>query len=370
LADASGRIVIRTGRQPVGTLLPADQIEAGTPVLVDGVVVGTVLPPIGELETFGFEPDSPGYHYVAATRSAFLWGLALALVLALALGIVLASRAVRPLQALTDAAARVADGDRDARVEVRSADEVGQLATAFNAMSVRLAESDALRERMTADISHDLRTPLTAIVGTLEAMQDGSLPATSERLGSALGEALRMSRLVDDLHTLALVDAQELSIHLEPVEPRMVLDHVARLYEAASGAEGIELVVESDPLPALQADPDRLVQVLGNLVGNAIRHTPEGGRITLRARSDGGKIALAVADTGEGIPPDVLPIVFERSVRADAARSEPGSGLGLSIVRSLVEAMGGRVEAASSMGEGTTMTIWLPFETAAKTPVR
>lgn len=366
--DASGRTVIRYGPTPAGTQLSADQLEGGTPVVVDGDTLGRVLPPLRVPESFAFPPDSPGSHYAKAIQSALLWGLGLALGLAIVLGVVLASRAVRPLRDLTDAAGRIADGEREARVDVRSSDEIGQLAATFNAMSARIAEANALRERMTADIAHDLRTPLTAIMGTLEAVQDGSLPLTTARIQAALGEAMRMSRLVDDLHTLALMDAQELPVYPEVLDPAEVLRHVAQSYEAAIRSAGLELAVEAEGAPRLRADPDRLVQALGNLIGNAIRHTPEGGRITLRAWGEGGEVGLAVADTGEGIPPDVLPIVFERSVRADAARSGTGSGLGLSIVRSLVEAMGGRVEAASSLGEGTTMTLWLPCAPASRQP--
>lgn len=368
LVDASGRTVIRYGPTPAGTRLSADQLEGGTPVVVDGDTLGRVLPPLRVPESFAFPPDSPGSHYAKAIQSALLWGLGLALGLAIVLGVVLASRAVRPLRDLTDAAGRIADGEREAQVEVRSSDEIGQLAATFNAMSARIAEANALRERMTADIAHDLRTPLTAIMGTLEAVQDGSLPLTTARIQAALGEAMRMSRLVDDLHTLALMDAQELPVYPEVLDPAEVLRHVAQSYEAAIRSAGLELAVEAQGAPRLRADPDRLVQALGNLIGNAIRHTPEGGRITLRAWGEGGEVGLAVADTGEGIPPDVLPIVFERSVRADAARSGTGSGLGLSIVRSLVEAMGGRVEAASSLGEGTTMTLWLPCAPASRQP--
>lgn len=364
LVDVSGRTVIRYGPTPIGTQLSEDLLEEVTPVVVEGAMVAYVLPPLNPPDTFEFAPDSPGAHYADAIQSAFLWGLLLAVGLAIALGIVLASRAARPLQDLTDAAARVAEGDRATRVEVRSSDEIGQLAAAFNTMSARIAEANALRERMTADISHDLRTPLTAIMGTLEAVHNGSLPLTPARVQAALGEAMRMSRLVDDLHTLALMDAHELPIYPDVLDPVEVLRHVAQSYEASVRAAGLELAMEAQGAPSLWADSDRLVQALGNLIGNAIRHTPEGGRITLRAWGEGAEVGLAVEDTGEGIPPDVLPIVFERSVRADAARSGTGSGLGLSIVRSLVEAMGGRAEAASSMGEGTTITLWLPRASA------
>ncbi len=368
LADADGRVVLPFDGLPPGATIPPERLADGLPVTVDGRRVGTAFTrdAVGVLGSF--PPDSPEARFVRASTQALAWATALSVLLALALGAWLGTRAARPLASLAAASRRIAGGELGARVAVESSDEVGQLADAFNAMSARLAEAHRLRTQMTADVSHDLRTPLTTILGTLEAIRSGALPATPARIAAAHDEAQRLRRLVDDLHTLALADARDLPLRLEPLDAGAVLAHVATAFEAEALAAGVALVVEAAGAPGVVADRDRLVQALGNLVGNALRHTPVGGRVTLAARADGAPegapegdaVALSVADTGEGIAADVLPRVFERSVRGDASRAGGGAGLGLSIVRSLAEAMGGTATADSRVGAGTTITLRLP----------
>ena len=361
LADLDGRLLLPYAGLHRGDVLPPDLLAEGRPLLVDGETVGFTFVPDDPVPVLSRIPDgSPEAHFLRATAAALAWGLAGGLVLALALGVWLAGRIVGPIRQLTAAADRVALGDLGQAVPVRADDEVGRLADAFNAMSARLAEATALRRRMTADLSHDLRTPLTAILGTLEAIRDGALPATTERIAVAHAEAARLNRLVEDLHTLALADARELGVHARPVEVGDALRRAARAFDPEASAAAVGIDVNALDGLWVEADPDRLAQILGNLLGNALRHTPRGGRVTLRARPDGSGVEVAVIDTGEGIPPDVLPVVFERSVRADAARASGSAGLGLSIVRSLAEAMGGRARAESALGEGTTVTVWLP----------
>jgi signal transduction histidine kinase len=244
---------------------------------------------------------------------------------------------------------------------VRSRDEVGRLSEAFNAMSGRLAEAHALRRQMTADVAHDLRTPLAILTGYLEALRDGVLAPSPERFATMHDEAVHLGRLVEDLHTLALADAGEIRLRREPVAVAPLLARTMAAFAPEAMARGVTLTSDAPAgLPPLMADPDRLAQVLGNLMRNALRHTPAGGRVTLVARPHPDGLAVIVADTGEGIPPDVLPRVFERTVRADAARGDGGSGLGLAIVRSLVEAHGGTASVASPPGDGTTVTLLLP----------
>lgn len=361
LADADGRVTRAFDDYATGDLLPPDVLATGRAVEADGRRIGTAfVPDDAAVHLDPFPASSPEARFVASSTAALWWALAGALAAAIALAFWLSGRTVRPLRDLTAAARRIADGDLRQTVDAPAGDEVGTLAAAFNAMSARLDTATALRRRMTADISHDLRTPLTAVLGTLEAIQTGALPATPERLATVYAEAQRLGRLIDDLHTLALADADELSVHVARVEPVETLHRVARGFEAEASAAGVALTVEDVPSPPLAADPDRLAQVLGNLVSNALRHTPAGGWIVLGVRPVPEGVALSVADTGVGIPPDVLPVVFERSVRADDARSGAGAGLGLSIVRSLAEAMGGTATAASEPGAGTTVTVTLP----------
>ena len=361
LTDPSGRIVLPFDGAARGEAVSPEALAEGHPVEVDGRRVALAFVPADAADRLDTYPaTSPEARFLASSTPA-LWGaLAAALAVAVALALWLSERTVRPIRDLTLAARRIADGDLRQSVEATTDDEVGQLATAFNDMSARLDEATDLRRRMTADLSHDLRTPLTAVLGILEAVQTGALPATPPRLATAHAEAQRLGRLIEDLHVLALADAQELPIHLGSVDPPEALRRTAGAFEARAADAGVRLIVRADAAPSASADADRLGQVLGNLVSNALRHTPDGGTIMLDAHAVDGGVALTVADTGEGIPADVLPVVFERSVRADAARSGPGAGLGLSIVRSLAEAMGGTVTAASTPGTGTTMTVTLP----------
>lgn len=366
LADSSGRVILSFDDYERGAMLDAGTLARGEAIEVEGRTVGTAFVPADAADALpAFPPTSPEARFIRASSTALLWALAGALALAVGLGFWLTSRTVRPLRHLTDAAGRIASGELRQRVAVETEDEVGQLAAAFNAMSERLAEATALRKQMTADISHDLRTPLTAVLGILEATAAGALPATPERLATAHAEAERLRRMIDDLHTLALADAGELSVYPSPFEAADALHHVARSFEAEASGAGVALSVTVPEALTLVADPDRVTQILGNLVGNALRHTPPGGQITLAAGAAGDTVALRVIDTGEGIPPETLPTVFERATRADASRSGTGSGLGLSIVRSLAEAMGGSAEIESAHGMGTTVTVRLPSASSA-----
>jgi signal transduction histidine kinase len=217
---------------------------------------------------------------------------------------------------------------------------------------------------MTADIAHDLRTPLSVITGYLESLRDGVLKPTPERLGVLHGEAQHLNRLVDDLRTLSLADANELPLMRLPTAPQAVLERAAAAYRHQASRRNIALTTGCEPgAPEVFADPDRLAQVMGNLVSNALRYTPDGGCIQLTARREGDGAVFEVRDNGAGMAPDVLPRVFERFYRGDGARPQPDgeSGLGLAIAKSIVELHGGRIGAASNgPGQGSAFTIWLP----------
>jgi signal transduction histidine kinase len=282
--------------------------------------------------------------------------------IALLLGIWMARTLSRPVHELTAASRAMSRGELDQRVPVRSKDELGELADSFNQMSAGLARSNRLRKQMTADIAHELRNPLTVIGGYVESMRDGVLPATPERFDAIEAEVRHLQRLVDELRTLSLADAGELTIRPQPVAVADLLERQASAHQAGARQKGITLIVDLEPgLPALRVDPDRMAQVLGNLVGNALQHTPEGGRIVLFARREAGVVALGVRDNGEGISPEALPHIFDRFYREDAARQEGGSGLGLAIVKAIVELHGGQVRAVSAgKGAGCEIEVLLP----------
>ncbi|MEU5228854.1 HAMP domain-containing sensor histidine kinase [Streptomyces anulatus] len=311
----------------------------------------------------------PGFD-LSPTNTARIAGAA-ALVLALTVGasVFAGARLVRPLHALTGAAQRMRDGEQPESVPVSGDDEVGRLAAAFNDMSAHRARLEEQRKAMVSDVAHELRTPLSNIRGWLEAAQDGLADPDPAFVSSLLEEAVLLQHIIDDLQDLAAADAGVLRLHPESVEIRELLSQVAAAHQARAENAGVTLAVTATaPGPTLRADPVRLRQAVGNLVSNAVRHTPEGGRVTLRAyahEEGDGAVLVEVTDTGTGIPPEDLPHVFDRFWRAEKSRSRRtgGSGLGLAIVRKLVEAHGGTVDATSVEGEGSTFVLRLPGTT-------
>ena len=287
--------------------------------------------------------------------------LAVVVVLLVAVAVVGATlgRAVRPLASIAGAAERLADGEAGVRVEVEGRGAVRRLAISFNGMAERLDRSRADRQALLADVTHELRTPLQVIAGSTEAMIDGVHPRDDAHLAPILAETAVMDRLLDDLRTLSLAEAGALPLHREESDLRRLLVDVAASHASAAREAGIALAADDDlPAPA-SVDPVRVREVLGNLVVNALRHTPAGGTVRLSVRADGPWAEITVADTGEGIAPADLDRVFDRfQRRVDGG----GSGLGLTIARDLVAAHGGtiRVESDGVPGRGTTVRVRLP----------
>ena len=352
LVDSQGNIVIPLPNYPLGS-----HVDAARLVTVNGQVVGTILTPPSPP---GLTPEESAY--LQRTDLALLLASGGALQVAVLVGLLLARTLTRPLQALIQATHRMAGGEMGLEVAVRSSDEIGELATAFNQMSRELARAIQVRRQMTADIAHELRTPLTVIAGYIESMADGVLAPTPERLAVIYAEIEHLQHLVGDLRTLSQADAGELSLHKQPVAPEELIQRAQAAFGHRAEQKGITLEVQPDgKAPPVVVDEIRMTQVLSNLLSNALRYTPAGGRIVLGATARGDGVDLSVHDTGQGIPPADLPFVFNRFYRADKSRSDEGeSGLGLAIVKALVEAHGGTIEALSELGRGTTMRIHLP----------
>ena len=296
-------------------------------------------------------------------------GLALALpLLAMAIAVGAFRRIAIPLVDVMAASDAIAEGDLSARVPVpkHGPDDFGRLAESFNRMAEELERADQQRRNLTADVAHELRTPLHIIQGNLEGVLDGVYEPTEEHVNATLDETRALARLVDDLRTLSLAEAGQLPLVWEPMDVTELLADVATSFSGQAEAAGIDLRVEigeDSPLGEINADAGRLDQVLSNLLGNALRHTPSGGTITLRAEAIDDGVRILVHDTGEGIPPEDLPYIFDRFWRGDPSRSHAGgagSGLGLAIARQLVQAHGGRISAESQPAQSTTFTIELP----------
>jgi two-component system sensor histidine kinase BaeS len=383
LTDAEGRVVANTAGARIGQTLPEADIASGAALEVNGARVGTLIAQggmrIGDNGMMGGASIDPGpdnaERDLLARVNRAIWLAALAAGgAALVVGGLLAYGLVRPIRQLTAATGAVARGDLAQRVAAKSNDEIGELAASFNSMADNLQKAEQLRRDMTADIAHELRNPLAILQGNLEAMVDGVIPPTPEDLQPLFDQTRLLTRLVDDLRTLALAEAGQLSLSRVLTDPARLVRSVVAQFAPQAEAKRITLRAEmSADLPTLTLDSQRVEQVLGNLISNAIRHTPEGGRIECRVSRDKSSTAphptlvtFTVTDTGAGIPPEALPHIFERFYRVDRSRSraEGGTGLGLAIAKQLVEAHGGRIWATSEINQGTTVTFTLPLVTS------
>jgi len=358
LVDQQGRAVTAGLGYGVGDTVPPKAITRGKPIQVDGNVVGVVL-----TDSRVSTRLSPRPSFLLDFYRALGVGALGATCAALLTSVLLAHSLTRPIREITTATQAMAKGDLEQRIPVRSKDELGTMAESFNQMSAELARAEGTRKQMTADIAHELRTPLSLILGHAEALSDGVLPPSAESFDIIYDEAQRLARLVEDLRTLSLFDAGELPLYPKPVAPADLLERAVAAYRPQAGEHGIELVIStSAALPEVVVDPDRIGQVLSNLLSNALRHTPDGGRIVLAATATGNEARFTVQDSGPGIAPQDLERVFDRFYRADRSRSrgEGGSGLGLAISRSLVQSHGGRIWAESTPEQGATFSFTLP----------
>jgi signal transduction histidine kinase len=320
-------------------------------------------------EALGVVPDSVMRHLDSAFGDALLLSLAVAVgasaATAAAISWFLTARIVRPVTALAAASRRVARGSYVERVAVPTNDEIGSLAAAFNEMAEALESTERRRRELLSDVAHELRTPVATLNGYVEGLRDGVVAADARTWEILHAETLRLGRLVDDLQRVSRAEEHQLELRRDRREPRQLLAEAARSFAAAFEEKGVELsVCGGPPLPGVDVDPDRIAEVLSNLLSNALRHTPAGGAVVLSAAAataDG--VTLTVSDSGDGIPEDALGRVFERFYRADSARSRErgGSGIGLTIARAIAEAHGGALRVESDgLGLGSRFVLTLP----------
>ena len=359
LVDAN-RIIVFTGSEhPPGGLATKDEISQGFPIEVDGKLVGwlTISPrlPPGDI-------GGPERNFLSAINQVLLISAVLASIIALVLGVALARTLTRPIRDLTHATQAIAGGELGTQVPIRSRDELGGLADSFNKMSTDLAKATQARRQMTADIAHDLRSPLSVILGYTEALSDAKLEGTPEIFEIMHKEAGLLNRLIEDLRTLSLADAGELVLFPQMISPGVILERAASAYRPLCEQKGINLELRIEPnLPDVFVDPERMNQVLGNLLTNALRYTSANGHIVLGASGSLHDVELQVQDDGIGIPVEQQPFVFDRFYRADRARTHNNeTGLGLAIAKSIVEAQGGTIRLQSVPGMGALFTISIP----------
>lgn len=361
IADASGRVVYDDDGRSVGAMLTADALNQAIPISSNGQTVGYVLfraPP--GMDTL---LQASAETFLSQLRGTLVIAGLLAGVLSIVLGIVLSRTLSAPLATLAQAAHRFAARDWEQRVPVRGAQEIAEVSTAFNKMADELQRQELARRSMIADIAHELRTPLTVMQGNLRAMLDDVYPLERGEIATLYDETRLLARLVDDLRELAMADAGQLALNCAEINLREVLENAAANFSIAADAQGAQVeLLPPGNLPHVRADSDRVAQVLRNLLANALRHTSEGGTITLAAQPQEKFVRVTVRDTGEGIAPGDIPHIFERFYRADKsrARGTGGTGLGLAIAKAWIEAMGGKIGVESEPGKGSTFWFTLP----------
>jgi len=383
VADSDGLVVGDTGNDWVGETATDVGLTGGTAIAASGDDVGDVY-------LFStFTRGGPGYGHGAASQQSTvsneqnfldrvnMWLAIVAIitaVVALALGGILMWQITRPVKSLVTGAKQVADGNLAYRVDIKSKDELGDLGRSFNTMAANLEEAEIDRRRMIADITHELRTPVTIIDGTVDGIQDGVFPADKEHLDAIKEQTALLTRLTADLRDLSLADSGQLKLQLAATDMVDLVRRKISTFAVPAREKGIDLVSElPEEALKIEVDPGRIEQVLGNLMTNAIRHTSASGKITVSARLidrdavhgiEAPNLVLSVADTGEGISREHLPHVFDRFYRVEESRSrgEGGAGLGLAIVKQMSEAHGGKVWAESELGKGSTFHVALPMK--------
>jgi signal transduction histidine kinase len=342
------------------TLAPtADPVRLGPvrriPIQVDGTVVGTALVQLPEVTAL---PAAVAFR--SQVVRLLLAGGAVGALLSLALGIVVARRATRPVREVTGAARALAAGDRAVRLDPQRSDEFGEMGRAFNAMADAVDGQERLRRSFAAEVAHELRTPLTILRSQVEGLRVGVLQPTDQALGSLNEEVRRMARLVADLQVLSAADAAGFSLDRATTDLRALVEQAVEEFAGLFEGNQVRLETRLAPVTAW-VDPGRMGQVLANLLANALKFTPAGGLVAVELQRDRDRVLLRVSDSGPGIPAEELPHIFDRFYRGPTARAS-GTGIGLTVVRELVGAHGGTVAAASQPGQGASFTVQLPIE--------
>ena len=356
LTDTSGKVIAASDREYLDKKAPEVSLNQGLPVVIDGKTVGTLI-------ASGIHQGEWENEFINSVGWATLWAAAVASIAALILGVIIARHLTNPLAALSGAARRLAGRDFGYRVTVQTGDEIGELAKSFNQMAESLEQNEKLKRNLVADTAHELRTPLAILRGNLESLQEGVIEASPETIISLHDEVVRISRLVDDLQDMSLADAGELRLKRRKVGVDELVEKVAATFSVEAKYRNINFLADVHAaLPAVYADPDRIVQVLLNILNNALSYTNPGGKVTLSAGQEGQDVVFSVKDTGAGISPEDLAYVFERFYRSDRSRSRAsgGAGLGLAIAKGIVEAHGGRIWAESEVGKGSTFSFSIP----------
>lgn len=362
LADAEGRAVFPMPNCLPGEIIPEEYYENAVEVKVDGKTVAYIIP--DRKHKFEFSAEEEIY----LKRSTFAITLAgiIGAGIAILFGLLISAGILKPVRRLTAAASALSDGELGKQVEITSKDEIGQLSQTFNKMSAELARIDVQRKQLTADITHDLSTPIQIISGYMEMLEEESIQLTPKRIQIIRTELEHLRRLVSDLTTLSQVEGGALKLQTETFKPAELLQQICDTYRPIAASQEVELRFETDGSGKgceLTADPGRLLQTVQNLIENALRYTPENGKITLTLGCKERNVKISVRDTGVGIDAEDIPYVFDRFYRTDKSRNanQGKMGLGLSICKALTLAQGGKISVSSEgKGKGTTFELSFP----------
>ncbi len=358
LVDDQGKVVLDHGSSQTaltGTAYTKKTNDLVIPILAQGKAVATLLldnsfPPAQQQLSLNFLFPIGIISFVMAIPTIII-------------GLVLMRRFVTPLAEVIAAARAVADGDLSTRVHASGPTDLRALSDSFNHMAASLEQSDSERRNMLADIAHELRTPITVMRGRLEGIVDGIYAADPDHIGPALEETYLLERLVEDLRLLTLVETRQLHFELKQVDLDEIVTHVIDLFQAEADDKHITLKFEVPKQPVVaMLDPQRINQVVGNLVSNALRYTPEGGNVALTVAKTAGKVFLTISDDGPGVPAEDIDSIFQRFWRGEKSRSRAsgGAGLGLAIARQLIEAQGGQIHAENRAPSGLSISIQFP----------
>ena len=359
LLDVNGVLIYPKMMPADGMHMMDRDVRNGVSLVLDGKNIGTLI-----FITRNYNWDVRQPIFLARINRLLYSISAAAIILAIVLGSILAPRITRPIRELTAATKAAASGDLSHKVKVRSDDELGELAESFNTMNSELDRLITARKQMTADIAHELRTPISIILGNTDGIRDGVIPMSRETFDIIAEEAERLNSLVEDLHTLSRAEAGELPMNFVDVSVQDLVDTLHLHQFQAVLTKPLEIITDlSADLPLIKADPDRMVQVLRNLLNNALHYTPENGLITFVARQkDADTVRLSINDTGPGVAEDEIERIFNRFYRTDTSRQRDGegSGLGLAIARSIVDRHSGKIWAENRPEGGLSVIIDLP----------
>lgn len=358
LADLDGKVYADSSLKLLGSTINISQSKPFAAYLVEGIPILAYYEPL-DIPS----PVEAQQRFISSVNQSILLAILAAGLLAVVLTLIFSRSILSPIDELTSIARKMEHGDLSQRVKVKSKGEVGDLAQAFNAMADGLQQVEQLRRNMVTDVAHELRTPLSNLRGYLEAIQDGVLAPSPESIASLHQEVMLLSHLVDDLQELSLIEAGQLRLNKQTTDLDQEVRKAITITQQEADAKGIRLKTNiPNDLPWVYADPERLAQVLRNLLENALAYTPAEGDVMVEAHRENGLVEVSVRDTGIGIAPEHLPYIFERFYRADKSRTRitGGAGLGLAIVKHIIEAQGGQVFVESVLERGTTISFTLP----------